>query len=76
MLDFIKKYWPLIAVITFLIGFGSRLQAIASAPNQVKQTSESVDKLANSLDKYVSSQEEYKKFLEYRLDKLEKEDNK
>lgn len=71
-MEFLKKNWWIIGAVGFLIAFGSRLSAIASAPQAAQKTAETVDKLAESLNTYVASNEEQKKFIQWRIEQLEK----
>ena len=71
MLKKLKEYWWIGAAVGFLIAFGGHIQAIASAPQAAQKANESVQQLAESLEKYLAAQEEYKKFIDYRLNKVE-----
>lgn len=61
MIETLKKYWPLIAIASFLVGFGDQLKAVASAPTQLKQTQESIQQLSEDLKVYAASQDEANK---------------
>ena len=53
MLKWLEKYWPMVAVIGFLITFASRLEAVWRAPEALEETQNQIQELSGSVQSYI-----------------------